>query len=340
MPRGYGYSEPRGYSCSDPCDCAFGYDNSCGFEIGGEFLYRKFCLDEFNWAFTRTETTVDTVTTVDVDYERLSLDYEPGVRAWLEIQPGGKDSLGLRFGYVYLSASGDDAIENLTDGVGTTLMHFGLFSDSAGFTDAAIEWRNYYQEGEVVLGSNISCGKYHSFYPYFGAAGLYLEQKFELDLSDPDGVFAGDTGTVDWESQYWGVGLRFGTDYTYKMCDCIAFFGRFNASLLVGENKFQNNQSVIVTGEGTEDQLTLSATDKCLFVPGYSIGAGFAIEPEFCGVTFSLRVGYEFSEWYNLPNQRTFSGETLDTAEVAYSDSATNRTWGSHGLFAGISIGF
>lgn len=329
-------------SCCNYVDsCSYGCDRQCSIEIGAEFLYRKVCLDEFNWAFARTETTEANVTSIDLSYERLCLDDEPGVRAWLGFQPAGKESLGIYFGYVYLSGSKNDSIQqSFGNTIGTTVMHYGLFQESAGFTDIAVDWRNQYHEGEVVLGSSAFCGKNHVFLPYFGAAGIYLEQKFALDLSDPDLVFAGDAGAVDWESQYWGVGLRFGSHYKYQLGSCLAFIGRFNASLLVGENKFHNFQSVIFSSEAEELRLNISGKNKCHVVPGYSLGAGFAIEPEICGCTLSLRVGYEFNEWYNIPKHRTFSGESTVDGEVAYSDSASNRTWGSHGLFAGLSFAF
>ncbi len=332
------------YSASscDPCIYVPRYESQCSVEFGGEFLYRKFCLDEFNWAFTRTEVNSETQDVIDVSYETLCLDYEPGVRAWLGIQPCGSDSLGIYLGYVYLSGCGDDAIQQGTDNtVGTTIMHMELLQTAGGFTDIAVDWNNYYQEGEVVLGSDISCGKDHHFRPFFGAAGIYLEQKFELDLTDPEVAFNGDTGTVDWKSEYWGVGLRFGSHYKYQFNDCLSFIGRFNASLLVGENKYHNNQSVILATEADfEEQINYSGKSKCHFVPGYSVGVGFAIEPELCGCSLSMRVGYEFSEWHNIPNHRTFSGDASDIEEVAHSDSASTRTWGSHGLFAGLSFGF
>ena len=77
-------------------------------------------------------------------------------------------------------------------------------------------------------------------------------------------------------------------------------------------------------------------------MPGYTVGAGFYMTPDICGngSSISILVGYEFKAWHNIPNHRTFTGSGDDLGETAYSDSSSTRTWGTHGLVAGLQIGF
>ena len=336
------FSTVEAGNCCDPCQCPPANCGGCGVEIGAEFLYTKFCFDDFDYAYILTGQSEALFEQSDIEYKKLCLDYEPGVRAWLGF--GNKGCIGMTLGYTYLSAKENDYLEGSVDSeIGSTFLHPYLVAQTDGFDLIAVEWENFYHEGQVVFGSEISCGQCHQFKPYIGVAGIYLEQKFDLDLSNLNAELAGDEAGVEWESQYWGVGLRFGSEYNYKFDQCFGFFGKFNASLLVGENKAENNQYLVsLAEEAAVTELNFIEKDKCHFVPGCSVGVGFSMTPDICGSgsSFSLRVGYEFQAWYNIPNHRTFSGDNVEINEIAYSDSASTRTWGSHGLFAGVQIGF
>lgn len=336
--------------CYTPCACSPSYvnDSGCGVIMGAEFLYNKTCLDEFSYAQVMTTETSSSEEIINTEYKTLCLDYEPGVRAWLGFVQEGY--IGMMLGYTYLCGKGHDQVVGV-DGetlVGSTIYHPYLNSLVSQFNEVEVQWDNYYHEGEIVFGSDISCGKGNHFKPFFGVAGIYLEQKFDLNLTDEEVIYDGDIGTVDWKSEYWGVGLRFGSHYQYQFDQCFGFFGKVDASLLVGENKESNTQTAIIATESDfESTIDFTKKDKCLFVPGFSVGAGFSMTPDICGCgssgSFSLFVGYEFNVWYNIPNHRTFTlipQDDDDLEAVAYSDSGTNRTWGNHGLFAGMQISF
>lgn len=251
----------------------------------------------------------------------------------------------MTVGYTYLSANGKDLAVGTPGEVGveSTIYHPFLAEVAAPFNEIAVDWNSYYHEGEVVFGSEISCGQNHQFKPFFGVAGIYLEQEFALALTDQNTFYSGDIGNVDWKSEYWGVGLRFGSLYNYQFDQCFGLYGKFDASLLVGENKVVNSQEAILASESDfRYNVNFSQKEKCHFVPGYTVGAGFYMTPDICGngSSISILVGYEFKAWHNIPNHRTFTGSGDDLGETAYSDSSSTRTWGTHGLVAGLQIGF
>lgn len=69
--------------CYDPCPCPPPPSNcgGCGVEFGAEFLYQKLCLDDFDYAYYVSADSSESQTVIDVEYEKLCIDYEPGVRA-------------------------------------------------------------------------------------------------------------------------------------------------------------------------------------------------------------------------------------------------------------------
>lgn len=339
------FSSTNAGCCYDPCPCPPPPSNcgGCGVQFGAEFLYRKVCLDEFSYAYTVSSEVIVADTFVDYEYEKLCLDYEPGVRAWLGFGQDG--CMGVTFGYTFLSGNAHDQTAGVLGslGVESTIFHPSLADQHGGFNLVEVQWDHYYHEGEIVFGSDISCGKCHEFKPFFGVAGIYLEQKFELDLTDPEVEFDGDEGNVDWKAENWGVGLRFGSHYNYNFDNCFGFYGKFDASLLVGQSTVTNYQELILASESdARTVLNFYEKDKCHFVPGFSVGAGFSMTPDICGSgsSFSLVVGYEYNVWYNIPNHRTFTSSNGEANLNPYSDSGSTRTWGDHGLFAGLEIGF
>jgi len=306
--------------CCDPCDW-----NLCDqtFLIGADFLYWKPCIDDLDYAAVVENDNGFT----DVDYKGICPDWQPGFRGYFGL-PEFFCDWGLYFSYTRLECCDthkttfDDP--DGSNGITSPLIHPDLLTTNL-YDEAKGHWDLTYQEWDVLFSYDISCNCCHSFSPFFGVAGVYIEQHLRAEFPND--------WEVDWHSDYWGVGLRAGSEYAYRFNDCFSFFARASGTLLAGKADSRNRQEF-----GTD--IEIKDDDCCHFVPGYHIGAGFVYEGCTCGTEWGIRIGYEFLNWHNVPNHRVFSGTDGDNAELSHSSSASTRNLGFHGLLAGVSLSF
>lgn len=316
--------------------------NDCCFDLNVDYLCWKPCIDDLDFAYSFQTSNGDT----SVTYKTLCPDWEPGIRIYL-----GKPSLfcDWNFGisWTYIKSDESTKLEAPSKGdVSSALLHLGLRSDlddSSGgkFKSARGNWELSYHEGNALISYDISCNHCHEFSPFLGVTGVYIDQKLTVNLTNPSGVNNDDSAEIEWNSEYWGVGLRVGSHYQYRFNDSISFFVRANGTILAGEDCSKNKQEV-TDGHSTISETTginFKHDTGCHCVPGYHLASGFICDTCICNYAFTFRLGYEFLEWHNIPNHRVFSGEDKG-AEASHSSSPSTRTLGFHGLFAGLMLSF
>ncbi|NGX43727.1 MAG: hypothetical protein K940chlam7_02027, partial [Chlamydiae bacterium] len=318
--------------CYDSC-----YDSCCwdpcnmNFELGADFLWWKPCVDDLDYAAKNTKDSPR-----EYKFKNICPDWEPGVRVYLGI-PNLYCDWGLTASYTYInsddsssaSSTGDDDIIHV-------IQHPGLEINN-DYECGKGEWDATYHDWDILANYNISCKKCHQFSPYFGVAGICLEQNLKITLDDSS---TSEKEITKWDSDYWGVGLRLGSGYQYRFSDCLSFFVKGDGTILAGEAdskiKFDDNDS------NSNHDLSFKDSKDCQIIPGYHIRAGFIYDTCLCDWDFSLRLGYEFLMWHNVPNHRTFVGNdfTNGKKDAAISTSSNTRTFGFHGLLAGMSVSF
>lgn len=317
--------------CCDPCDwslCDLG-----GFGVGVDFLWWKPCVDDMDYAFTRE---VDTHT--HVKYHGICPDWEPGVRVFLTL-PEFFCDWTLSGSWTWISACDSSSVSS-HDGelINSPLLHqvFGV----PGFSHAKGSYDLDYHDWDVLLSYNLCNTGCHEFSPFFGVAGLILDQEQKVDLHDNEDLFGADRAHVKWNSDLWGVGLRAGTHYEYRFNDCMKVFARAEGTLLAGESDGTNKQYYIDTDESAlRTDYSFKDGEHCHCIPGYHLTAGMIYETCVCDYEFALRLGYEFVHWHNIPNPRVFVGDD-SSADLAHSTSRSTRDVAFHGLLAGVSFGF
>lgn len=308
--------------CCDPCwdPCNFGE-----FEVGVDFLWWKPCVDDLDYCADRKSSS-----NKDFKHKSVCLDWEPGVRVFL-----GKPDFycGWDFGasYTYISSCTSSTTKH-NGNIVPTNTHSGF--TSAFFDEGKGSWDSCYHEWDLLISFDNSCNQCHQLSHYFGVAGIVLDQELKATLENSSQI-----EQTKWDSDYWGVGFRLGTDYNRRICDCFSFFANGNATILVGDadskTRFDSRDS------GTSADHTFKDDDTCQIVPGYHLSAGFSYDTCVCDWDFSLRLGYEFLVWHNLPNQRTYvSDSSFSSPETALSTSSNTRTFGYHGLLAGVQMSF
>lgn len=309
-------------SCWNPCDwdfCNFG-----GFEVGAEFLWWKPCVDDLDYAARVYETSDHT----HVDYKGICPDWDAGVRVTLGL-PNFFCNWDVCASYTYFESNDCASIDEENEIV-SPLVHQGGLGSTLIYDEAHGSWDMTYHEWDILFAYDIACNPCHHFKPFFGVAGIVLDQGLTVKLQDSD-----TEDEIKWNSDFWGVGLRAGTCYTYKINDCISFYAKAHGTLLAGEADSTNHQDLDTSGEN----IILKDAGCCHFVPGYHIGAGFVYDTCVCNWNLSAKLGYEFLEWCNIPNHRGYTGDNL-TTEASHATSASVRTLGFHGLVAGLALKF
>lgn len=317
--------------CWDFCDMHF--------TVGAEFLWWKPCVDDLDVAALLTTNG----TRRRVDYESLCPEWEPGFRVYLEF-PNACCNWDLSASFTYLS-SDDHAKQRFRgadddNGIISPLIFGGApFDDEPTYEHGKQRWKFKYNEWDVLLSYEICCNSCHHFRPYFGVAGLILDQDLKAHFSHrTDNV---DTH-IDWDSEYWGVGLRAGSNYQFDIGCGFSVFAKAHATLLAGEADSENKHHFVSNSTAigiADERIHFKDDDCCHFIPGYNISAGFSYTGCWCDWEIGARLGYEFVWWQNLPNHRIFFGDNT-SIEASHSSSPDTRSIGFHGLVAGLSLSF
>lgn len=305
------------------------------FELGAEFLWWKPCVEDLDYCAIREKTTVNQSTNVELEYKGVCPGWEPGVRVYFDYP----DffcwcKMGIRSSYTYIDSC-DNSCNSGGEGV-PLILHPGLITDS--LTDAICDakWRSCYHELEALFYFNCCCNECNYIVPSFGIAAIYLEQDLEVSIDTAEGSSSSSMATVDWDSDYWGVGLRAGLEYRYVHNRCLTFYGLVTGSIITGDEDTHNKQFY----DGAKIcNASFKDSDCFRCVPGYRIGVGAISNCCICGFDFSLRLGYDFIRWHNLPRHRIFSGDDVDE-DAALSNSPGGRSFGFHGLSVGIGLYF
>ncbi|MEM1283261.1 MAG: Lpg1974 family pore-forming outer membrane protein [Chlamydiota bacterium] len=330
-------------SCYDPCcdPCSFG-----GFEIGADFLYWKPCVDNMDYAVVRysdtTEGTSPTTTTSKWGYKCLCLDWEPGFRIRF-----GKDDIWcnwrLNASYTWLdvNTSATCKVPDNADYVTSPFFHPNFrFLQDPEFSDLTVVKGTYdttYQTWDVLLAYDIACNRCHSFQPFFGVEGLILDQGITASGFVTEDISDVDFYKTKWTSDFFGVGLKIGSDYQFQMFDCVKFYGSAAGTITVGD--FDGKYTgYVVNASGEISKSIFADGDCCRVVPGYHLAAGLLYETDACGCEFAIRLGWEFVQWHNVANPRAFSSAL--PLDEHYSSSTDYTTLGFHGLVAGLDFSF
>jgi hypothetical protein len=368
------------YSCDPCCDpCSLG-----GFEVGVDFIYWKPCFDNTEWAvreYSTTGTTTPVTSEYNSSYQGICPSWEPGVRVRVAKRDIFCDWT-LSGSYTWIHSTDNSSVHaggvngTSSDFVTSPLFapgianNFSSTTDLVTFTDGAATWKSNYQTWDVLLSYDFNCNRCSVFTPFFGVEGLILSQQLDAEFNyyneasgNVSGSSNGSSGQtisgsgqglvdeaawVNWKSSYFGVGLKLGTDYVFNLFDCLKLFARASGSIVIGNNDSHSHQGYKYgNGTGAATFQTLGKykdDDCCLIVPGYNIALGVQYDSCWCGTDVALRLGWEFVQWFNVANPRSYgSNSFLNTANHAFATSASSpntSTIGYQGLTVGLDVRF
>lgn len=316
------------------------------YTLGADFLWWKPCIDDIDFAGTRTTTVDSTVTPpltlTDFHYKGICPEWRPGVRinfdypnlfTWCNI--------GMTATYTYVdmvqthTVHGSDNID--------ILAFPGFVNQDVGANPIHGKWYMKYQTWDTMLYFNYCCCECLYITPSIGVAGLILNEQLKnsaiTSISNPP--ITNVTTDVNWKSLVRGVGIKSGLDINFLYSRCLTFYGFANGSLLAAKahTKYKEDDYYVLADTNVQAELRVKDHNCTRCVPGFHIGVGAQATFCICGFPISARAGYEFLQWYNIPKHRIFSWTDIANGNIPTSPSTT-RTFGFHGPLVGLDLSF
>lgn len=317
-------------------DCCENYRNICNpctnlscFDdiwVGAEFLWWEPCINDLEFA-----------TTYDLDFTGLNVfeanghthfivhDWAPGFRV-----RAGKENVFSDWDteFSYTRVSGNDSATAHAPAGGVLFSSLGIVITN--LSDLQIAWAKHeytYQNFDALLGFDYCLTPCHILHPFIGIEGMWFNQVTESNIEG--GILSDFDAHLRWDSDFWGVGFKAGTEYTCRVFNCLDFFGKGSFTILRGHIDSMVHQN----GRSTPGDFALNLDENiCVYIPGYHIQLGFNYTKCWCEKVFTLTFGWEFLDWLNTPQIKKFTGFNPTATQSRGSN------FGFQGLFVGGSF--
>ncbi|GEM_PF-579572 len=323
-----------GGTCGCLTDCCL-FDD---LEVGVDVLYWHACKTGQDYAaYVQEENGV-----TDVDYLSVEYRWDPGFRIHLASPLGCHCDYQLMAHYTYFWTRQSDSADCCGDSP-TTLYLESLYNPS-GFPVGQLMSINtlHYQTVDLLVGRQFSLCEGHCINTFFGLQGLRLEQN--IDSRVPDCNLLCEIAL--WNSDYKALGFELGTDYRLSWMCGLDWIVRGAFSVVAG---YQESEAYIETFVNQEEFFAFCdiISDYPLCTPGVHLQTGLSYKICYCGRHIDLHLGYEFINWWNLPQIRKLwqenifdgtAGAVTGAGGGSTSDNGSNLML--HGLYGGIRVGF
>jgi len=321
--------------CAPECFCNFPNYNPCctgvgdGFQLTLEFLWWKPCFSDLDYGMKFDTATVGNNRTCG-NYLYPGHQFSPGLRVGLDLDNVwcGWD---LMFHYEWVQEKARREDNNNTGLLVSTLFHGG-FNDDVTAQTLNTSHKFQYQTFDILLGQDFCVSPCHYFVPFFGFQGVKLDQTWKSLATEVSGELT-ETADLRWDSTYEGLGLAVGVGYHYRL-SCIEFFTDAKLMAVRGCNvsRYQLNESY---GATPTVKHHVFKTDDTACSPGLHLQAGINYVYEYCGTELVFTLGYEFVNWFNMPQVRRFTDSGTD---IGISSSPNSSGIGFHGLNVGLGF--
>lgn len=320
--------------CQEWCPCYLE-----GIDIAIDYLYWKPCVDNLDFAASVKEGSDH----LNVKYKAVHPEWESGVRIMLN-GPICQGDWELAASWTFVQADTSSKLEHPHRTLVSPLIHPALFEEvdkEHGFDFKSIKGKLNlrYQDWDFVLYTPIFTCPCHYFSPYFGLAGMALDQHFDVKFRNKENKHAHDAcDRIKWKGEFWGVGLKAGSYYEYRCFPCFGFFASGDVSAVAGQWDGKNSQC-FRNNQPSPDIFIINEDSQCRVVTGYRVATGLFFDTSVCCYRLTWRLGYEYVDWYNVSLPRSFFGNQRNGL-ASHASSATTRNLAFHGLFAGLLLMF
>ena len=198
------------------------------------------------------------------------------------------------------------------------LIPFWIPSSAGGDTDdISARWKAKYNTFDFKFGKPHYISRYFILNPHIGLRFAWIDQNFVVRHGNE---FAGvDKPEVLNKNDFWGIGIRGGLDLDFLIGAGFNFFGNLAASILYG--KFDLSQ------ESALGSYTFNI-EKSFYdnVPNLEAILGLCWSTLFDQDRYkiSLKVAYEFHQWWDQNRLRRFYNNVRNLDEVSRGDLTLN----------------
>jgi len=335
-----GYAQNYYDPCFQPCEPCPDYCDPCGFscggfEVGADFIFWQSCFNNLDYAILfDSDPNASGDVAASGNYQYLSHDFEPGFRVRAK-----KLDLFCRWdvsgSYTYYWSKAKNSVSPVDpQTLFSTLNHGGINIGENSLIEASHNVR--YQSFDVLFHYELNCcGPCQTLTPFWGIEGIKLEQDL---FSNTTGTSSGSDAdfSLNWDSELLALGIKLGTDYEYDLMCGLGLFTRASVTVLAGQNETTNTQIRTVQPTPTVTNIAFE-TREDVCVPGFHLTVGLTYEKQCGCFNLKARVGYEFLDWWNIPQIRRFVAAGED---IGISTGSSGSNVGFHGLFAGVDVGY
>lgn len=315
--------------CYDDCDCCL--------DLGVDFILWKPGIDDLEYA-VKVGPDDETI----FHYRDICPNWEPGFRIRAS-KPHLFCDWGLGASYTYLYVDKNQKTkEDPNHEVFSLLLHPGIDNQSVPFETIRAKYNLNFNTFDVLLFHPFCSGRCHVFTPFFGLDGIGLSQEINSHMRrEEDSSLI--KGKVKWDSSFFGVGFKFGTEYIYKMFDCFHLYAKASGSILAGDaDSHYEHKEKNISYSNSYVRFKFKDDTCCQFLNGYHIQLGATYQWDLCGFGTSFKCGYEFLKYHNVPTpRRYFVDDGRELTNLNTQSTETNiTTLGFHGFLAGLDIEF
>lgn len=211
------------------------YSEGSGIVLEGDFLYWEARQDGLEFAIDHDFSVVENQKAKQLDLRKK---WEPGFRIGLNALFGGKDEWELKAAWSYLK-SRQTTRADVTETERVLLPTWGMGTLGYEANRAYARHKIHYNVIDVELARHYFMSHSISARPYVGVRGAIIEQHYRVRYDDifvnASPVPADEYSLFRARNDFWGVGLKAGTEMTYHLTKNFGIFGKVSGSLLTGE---------------------------------------------------------------------------------------------------------
>jgi hypothetical protein len=202
--------------------------HSYGVWLDGEALYWQSNMGSLGYGIESSSTSIikhGHVKHLDFDWNwgfRLGLGYKLPHDKW-DLLATYTHLFGNAHGHA--GGSGDVVFPSWATNFGFSAP---LYADKA-----KTHWHLNLNMADLELGRNCLASHCLSMRPFMGVRGLFIDHDFSVNYTGGS-VAPGDVDRFRADSDFWGVGLRFGVDTLWGLGKGVGIYGNGSASLLSG----------------------------------------------------------------------------------------------------------
>lgn len=313
-----------------------------GLKLGGGAIWLKPCMDDLDFGYVFESSG----TRHKIDYKAICPEWSLGFEVFGSYQNYCYPEWTLKTSWTHFRVEDSHKIvanadENASSPLLDRQLIVELGENSTGqFKRVKGGLDLVYNDWDLLLSYDLCSTPCMQVSPSFGLAGMFLEQKQKVSLSNPANVNNGDMAWVKWKSDYHAFGFKGGTFVRFFVRQCLSFYASGEGTLLAGDVDSKNKQRIVYHTPGTvTSRIELKDDKNCHFVTGYRAAMGFLYDFGVNQTFFTFKIGYEFADWFNLPNPRIYFGNST-SLESAKATSSVTRNLGYHGVVGSLSIIF